>query len=259
VGALGAVWLCAAMGVAQDLEEEAQARIHFEAGRLHYDHGRFDEAGREFAQAYEMTGNPALLYNLYLVHRDAGRVEAAAEALEGYLERVPDPPRRAGLEARLRSLKAQLAARGDGGEPQAAEPALPAPEPALDDARVEVGTDDRSGATRPPLGAIVAMGTGGALLVGAVVTGVMTKSAESTLRDGCPERVGCDPELESTRDRARRLAIVTDVLWITGAAAAVGGLLWLLLRRPGEEEQERPAVSFGCAPGGCSIGYERSF
>jgi tetratricopeptide (TPR) repeat protein len=253
---------------AQGSHNEQQARIYFEAGRLHYDQGRFDEAAREFTLAYELSGNPALLYNIFLAHRDATRLEQAVEALEGYLDKVPDQPNRAGLQARLKAMKAKLEAERSGspaGPAVAADPAtpvapadpLPAPAHGADPEPVDA-PPARSGGV--PMGAVVTMAAGGALVLGAVITGVMAKSAESDFHEGCPTRTGCDPALESTRDKARRLGLITDVLWITGAVAAVGGLVWLLVGKGASgETREPPPVAFGCGPGGCGVAYERAF
>jgi tetratricopeptide (TPR) repeat protein len=254
----------------QASQGDQQARIHFEAGRLHYDQGRFDEAAREFGLAHELSGNPALLYNLFLVYRDSNQTERAVQALEGYLEQVPDQPNRAGLMARLEAMKRRLAAE-KGGTPSgearpadgaSAEPDDP-PSPATDGAgaspSLETPTTDPSEGGGVPAGAIATMAAGGALVLGAVITGVMAKGAESDFHDGCPTRTACDPALEGTRDRARRLGLITDVLWITGAVAAVGGLVWLLLGRGSSDEAPEPPVAFGCGPGGCGVAYEGKF
>jgi tetratricopeptide (TPR) repeat protein len=271
-GVVVAAWLVGAAAVssaaAQGSHDEQKARIHFEAGRLHYDQGRFAEAEREFTLAYELSGNAALLYNLFLVHRDAARMDKAVQALEEYLEKVPDQPNRAGLQARLEAMKAKLEAersRSPSGPAGAADPTTPGapgdPSPAHAHGAAPEPVDTppaRSGGV--PIGAVVTMAAGGALVLGAVVTGVMAKSAESDFHEGCPTRTACDPALESTRDKARRLGLITDVLWITGAVAAVGGLVWLLVGKGGSgETREPPPVAFGCGPGGCGVAYERAF
>jgi tetratricopeptide (TPR) repeat protein len=249
--------------------DQEQARIHFDAGRLHYDHGRFDEAAREFTVAYEMSGNAALLYNLFLVHRDANRMEEAVAALEGYLEKVTDQPGRATLQARLRAIKAKLQAQADAleagmasatpkAEAEEDAQALEAPASEITAAPSEDATDVR-GRPQRLAGPIGIMAAGAALGLGAVVTGILAKRAESDLHAACPARTSCDPALESTLVRARRLGVTTDVLWMTGVAAAVGGAVWFLFKRRQSRETRRPAVSVGCGPDGCGLGYERAF
>ncbi|MEM9072975.1 MAG: hypothetical protein AAGE52_31005, partial [Myxococcota bacterium] len=56
----------------EDLEE--QARLHFRAGQSHYEAGRFDQAVTEFEASYAIRPHAALQHNIYLAHRDAGRL-----------------------------------------------------------------------------------------------------------------------------------------------------------------------------------------
>ena len=81
----------------------------------------------------------------------------------------------------------------------------------------------------------VMLGVGGALLIGAGVTGFMALGAQSDLEEKCPDRKDCAPNMKSTRSRAKTLGIVTDVLWIGGALAAGAGLIWILAGGDGEE------------------------
>jgi tetratricopeptide (TPR) repeat protein len=241
--ALGTL-LFAAPAAAQSEEDEQRARVHFEAGRLHYEEGRFARAAEEFEQAHELSGKADLLYNVFIARRDAGQIEGAVEALETYLTEVPDQPNRSKLEARLAGMRAQLEERGasDG-----SADVLPAPD------------TEKGEASGFPVGPIATMGAGGALLVSALITGIMAKGAESDLDDACPGRVNCDPADVGIRDRMNRLGLATDILWITGAAAAAGGLVWWLLTRRKGEALEEPAVSVGCGPGTCAMSYRGTF
>jgi tetratricopeptide (TPR) repeat protein len=244
--ALGTL-LFAAPAAAQSEEDEQRARVHFEAGRLHYEEGRFARAAEEFEQAHELSGKADLLYNVFIARRDAGQIEGAVEALETYLTEVPDQPNRSKLEARLASMQAQLEQHGRGDN----TPAEAIPPPSAEGER-----DEASGV---PVAPIATMGAGGALLVTALITGIMAKGAESDLDEACPGRVNCDPADASIRDRMNRLGLATDILWITGAAAAAGGLVWWLLTRRKGEALEEPAVSVGCGPGTCAMSYRGTF
>jgi tetratricopeptide (TPR) repeat protein len=248
LGAILSLALSGATGAAaQAREDEAQARIHFEAGRAHYNYGRFARAAEEFTLAYELSGNPALLYDVFIAYRDDHQLERAVEALQAYLDLVDDQPNRPGLEARLAAMKRQLAERQPApGEARSEEEAFPPP---------QVEPVERARKVRP--GPIALFGAGGALGVGAIITGVMAKKAESDVDEACPTRTECDAELQGKVNRVKRLGPVTDVLWVTGAVAVVGGLVWSLMGR-GDRAKE-PAVSFGCGPGGCSVAYERAF
>jgi hypothetical protein len=97
------------------------------------------------------------------------------------------------------------------------------------------------------------LGGGAACLVTALLTGVFALRARSELEDRCPERI-CAEQTRSTADRAHRLAISTDVLWATGAAAAAAGVIVLLTGR-----ERVPAPSASCVPGGCSLELSGAF
>ena len=56
-------------------QQEQEARAHFQLGRTLYDGGRFEEAAREFVQAYELSHRAQLLYNIFLAWRDALKVD----------------------------------------------------------------------------------------------------------------------------------------------------------------------------------------
>lgn len=231
---------------AQSDAQEQRARVHVESGRQYYEEGRFARAAEEFERAHELSGKADLLYIIFFAQRDAGRLEEATKALQAYLAEVSGQPNRSKLEARLATMQAQLERRraeDDGAAPDR-------------DASSEQREDE---ASEIPLGPIATMGGGGTLLLGALVTGILAKKAESDLDAACPGRVGCDPADESIRDRMKRLGVATDVLWITGAAAAAGGLVWFLLARDGSEVPEEPALSFGCGPGSCGVAYRGEF
>ena len=77
------------------------ARMHFRLGRAYYDSGRFHDAAREFQMAYDESQRPALRYNLYVSHRDAGNLRASVQALRSYLSEADNIENRAQLAARL--------------------------------------------------------------------------------------------------------------------------------------------------------------
>jgi hypothetical protein len=101
-----------------------------------------------------------------------------------------------------------------------------------------------------PVLPVVLMSAGGALLIGSLVTGVLALGEKSDLDDRCtlgPLGNQCDPSLQGKRDDAQTLALVTDVLWISGAAVAGTGLVLLLVQAGGDDEPPA-AVQIGAAP-----------
>lgn len=258
---------CASGASAQGQGSEEEARAHFQLGRAAYDRGEFAKAAGEFEEAYRISQRAALLYNLYLAYRDANEPAKAADALRRFLAEEKDVDNRSQLEARLAALErglaqpaAPAAAPAVTGAPPAGAPESPPPPvaqeaaaPAPAPAQARPGSQEK-----PKLIPILLMAGGGALIAGSVVTGIMTLSAQSDLEHGCPNKSACDPKFESTQSRGKTLAVVTDVLMVTGvAAAATGATLFFLWR--GKPKSDAPSASLACVPGACAAGLRATF
>lgn len=84
---------------------EREARSIFEAGRIAFKEGRYENAYDYFKRAHEVSEKPLLLYNMGLA---ADRLRKNREALEhfrAYLEKVPDAPNRAEVQSRVEVLE----------------------------------------------------------------------------------------------------------------------------------------------------------
>jgi hypothetical protein len=107
---------------------DEEARALFEAGRIAFRDGRFEEARGHFQRSYELSGRAELLYNIASADDRLRHDEAALRGFEQYLAEVADAPNRAEVEARIAVLRAAIAANtpaapSDG---EAATPATPA-------------------------------------------------------------------------------------------------------------------------------------
>src|SRR5213596_3204433 len=74
----------------QNGSERTRARELYRRGTTAFDLGRFDDAVRDYEAAYELTENPALLYNIAQAHRFAGRPEKALHFYHSYLRNLPN-------------------------------------------------------------------------------------------------------------------------------------------------------------------------
>ena len=273
----------AGSGNAISPEDEEKARAHFRLGRAYYDNGDFAKAAVEFESAYKISQRAALLYNIYLAYRDASDTRHAADALRKYLELEKKIENRGQLESRLAALDRSLAeeAATQTAQPVASAP-KPTPAPAAQATAAQATTEvtappvesdesapaeatqasEPSGARPLPILPIALMGTGGAMVIGSVITGVITlgkKSELSDARDQCEMANNCQSlsperaaELESIQSSGKTLAVVTDVLLFGGlAVAGTGAVLFFL--QSGSQEQAPPATtaSLACAPGAC--------
>jgi tetratricopeptide (TPR) repeat protein len=84
---------------------EDEARTLFEAGRMAFADGRFDDALNSFQRAFRLSDRPVLLFNIGTSLDRLQRKSEAVEAFEAYLERIPDAHNSGEVESRLRSLR----------------------------------------------------------------------------------------------------------------------------------------------------------
>lgn len=247
-------------------DPDAAAKAKFDLGRQHYEAGRFLDAAAAFEEAYRISQRSALLYNLYLAYRDGNDTQRAAVALRSYLEKTKD-----GVENRP-LLEAKLAAMEQSLRPVPAVPPAPAtpPPPAATGAPApreappptEPGpaeASEPSGPEKNNLVPAILIGTGGAMVVGGIVTGFMTSSAQSDLEDACPDRANCTVDLADTHSRGETLALVTDILLFGGIAVAGTGVVLFLLGDSKETASSTPAASLACIPGACGASVRGAF
>lgn len=249
-------------------EREDDARTLFALASRHYETGRLAEAIEEFGRAYELFPLPALQFNLYLAYRDSGDVARSTSSLRLYLstEETMDPERRSSLERRLATLEAREASDAAATTDENATPgdeldANPVAEAEPEAQRappepVEPVVEESSGLS-PVIGGVV-LGVGGALLVGALIEGLVANGKNSELDDFCNEGL-CE--------RAPHDAIVSsfethrNVAWgllYAGAAVAVTGTVLLLLGG-GDESDEGAHADLSCDPQGCIGSVNGSF
>ncbi|MCB9592519.1 MAG: hypothetical protein H6719_07285 [Sandaracinaceae bacterium] len=212
-----------------------EAQMRFELGRRYYESGRFLDAATEFEAAIEVTPLPALYFNLFLAYRDAGEDARSVGPLRLYVETLEPGPRRTQLEARLRVIEARIAGEPIPEPPRATGRRRRTPPPA----------EERSVDPAP----WILVGTGGLLVVGAVVTGLLALGERSTLDELCAAPDRCPEGFEDPRSRGEALAITTDVLWIGGAAVLASGVLWAIVDATSNDSS--PRAGLACDGNGC--------
>lgn len=239
--------------------DSSPARALFMEGKQAYDTGRYEVAIERWRAAYELEPRAPLLYNLAQAHGRLGQVEEEGRYLRQFLEGVEgDHPLANQAQARLDAIEERLARTMvtleggidgskvfvDGNEAGAlplGEPLRLEPGPHEIEVRLEgyqpftASVEVRAGAQsvvkvqqqkqvvvkqraklRTP-GLALAIG-GGALAAAGAVTGGLALSASDGAVDG-----------SSDADRARTLALITDIAVPLGAAAATTGLILLIV------------------------------
>jgi tetratricopeptide (TPR) repeat protein len=207
---------------AQESPDDAAARAHFEAARLHYDRGAYEEAQREFQAAYDLSHRAELLYNLYLTTERLGDIDTAITHLERYLrEGSPDAERRAQLGPRLENLRAR---RERAQRDREAGTVAPTEGGDGDDHGADVVAPQRAEGNVVP--AAIAFGLAGAALVTFAITGGLALAEDGNLASGCGATATCTDEEVSTLST---LSVVADVSWVTATVATAAGVVLLLV------------------------------
>jgi tetratricopeptide (TPR) repeat protein len=216
----------------------AEARALYDKAIAHYDLADYDTAITEFKQAYELSKEPGLLFNLAQAHRLKKDWALALHFYKTYLELKPNAANRADAEAQMAKMQHEL----DNAPPPPPPEVTPPPPPP------EVAPPPPPPEVKPPPPprflhtrrgkATVAFATLAALsLAGSAVTGGLALWTRSRYDSGCSSG-DCSHSLYAT---GRTEAITTDVLIGVGVVAALTATLIGALRH-----REKP-VTLGWA------------
>jgi tetratricopeptide (TPR) repeat protein len=104
--------LCAAVTVlvwcalaAADARQDEAARQAFQTGRVAYENGDYQTAYDRFKESFQLSHEPALLYNISSALQGLKRPHEAAESLRSFLRLQPNDPDRPKIEQRIATLE----------------------------------------------------------------------------------------------------------------------------------------------------------
>lgn len=217
-----------------DEASDALARNHFEAGRAYFERARYEDAAREFQEAWELSPRPSLLLNLARAYESGGHPDQAIEALTRWTEVAPSTdPMRAEVDARLGRLRAEAAARAAAATSNPPPTAPVVASPAVDDAPAE-----RTSLFWIGTGAVGLAGASGAILL---VTGLRASAIHDDLEEVCMPADACPASRGDDITRGERLARTSTAFTVIGLSAAAGGAVLMILGRDGSDDDE-PSV-----------------
>lgn len=208
--------------------QDERALQLFEEAEAAYHEGRIDDAITLLTEARTLAPNePVLAYNLARAHDAAGHDVEALAAYEAYLEAEPDTSDRGAIASRIEALRAAIDERERVEEERAAQ---------------RERDRAREAAERDAPWPWVVMGVGLAALGTGVVFGVlMLEDRRIAVED--PVQASAVAALR----RAETDALVANVLYATGGAIALGGLIWGIVQ---VASGGRPAESVAILPDG---------
>src|SRR5262245_50959307 len=85
-----------------------KAADRFEQREAHYNIQEYEEALAGYKEAYLLSKEPALLFNIGQCYRHLDRVEEALKSYRAFLREVPDTAVRPGVEKIIAELEARL-------------------------------------------------------------------------------------------------------------------------------------------------------
>jgi tetratricopeptide (TPR) repeat protein len=244
-------------------EDLSGARDHYKKGSKAFELGLFDEAIREYMEAYRLKDDPAILYNLGQAHRLAKHPEESLHFYKMYLTKYPNSPNRDEVLAKIEALQKLL-------DQQRATQTLP-PDHPISQTPSELASPTPPAPTGPnttsapapspaevsPPGrakkiAGIVVGVVGVAGLGAgIAFGVLAKSASDDLSQLNGNKGTFDYDKQQTGKTDQLLEGV--LLGIGGAALAAGTTLFILGHRDARRAAEGaqvwvvPALSRGVA------------
>jgi tetratricopeptide (TPR) repeat protein len=232
---IGLLWLGALVAwgpapAAADSDTDEEARALYQAGRIAFDQGRFDSALDYFQRSYELSGRPALLFNIGTAADRLRKDKIALEAFERYLQEVPDAPDAASVRSRIGVLRAAVEADESAPQPGPAEP-MDAPDEGYyaEQPDVVYSTEDRA-KKRKKLGWILTgAGAGLFFFVGAPLYAV-GQVKRANIEDAAIGTAWTDVEASANADA---FTATGAVLSLAGLGVAATGLVFVLKRDQG--------------------------
>ena len=215
--------------VSPSVDEQAQAR--YQTGLEAFEAGRFAEAATAFEEAFELAGDPTLLYNVSFAYEKAGKLDKALEALDQYAELAPESER-AEIERRRKALALRIEKSEQ--EAEQAEPtedaSTPPPAEPTKKTRGEPGRDKpvpkrvfTPAAISMVSLSVVALGVGMGMAIPAA-------RANDQVERECVEQGGsrlCQDANADLIQRRRNLALGADISFAIGAVAGVTAIVLL--------------------------------
>lgn len=173
---------------------------------------RFADAIRLYLDAWEASPAASILYNVAFIYDK--RLDDPELAIDYYDRAARSPDADADLKAKARARIATLQAQLAGNKPPPDKPPPDKPPPD------KPPGPHRAGSAGP----WILLGTGGAVLAGGVVMGLVASSTQGDFDDA-----ESAADKRSLQDQGRTEALIADLLMGTGIAAIGVGVVWAIL------------------------------
>lgn len=280
VWVLVCTWGSSAHAQDDQQDNKALAQEHYNAGLRAYNVGEFDQAIKDWKQAYQYLGAPDFLFNIAQAYRQKREYTEAIFFYNSYLRGKPDAANLAEVTALRDEMVALLKAQ----ESTATLPPTDVVDPNADTTRAETPVvadaterpeqgsqvspttmvnQDRSapsGGESLRLTGMIAGGAGVAFLATGIVFALSASSTESDLERAAAAGEPWSDKFADMESSAESSATIGTVLVVVGVAAMIGGGASYYLGHKKREDaralasgvQVKPTLSL--APEGASAG-----
>ena len=214
-----------------------QAAALYDEGKRHYDIAEYAAAIASWKQAYMLSSEPLLLFNIAQAYRLSGNCAEANRFYLNYTRLVPRPSNQAELSAAMAKCAGVAPATGettDATPPEGGATTTTAPTTTGHPAAVRPppgGVDETASGRGLRVAGYVVAGVGGISGVVAIVSALSARSKSDTVDGQAPGTVWT-PGLETTQDNGQAADTRAKVFGgIAVGAVVTGGVLWWLGHR----------------------------
>lgn len=242
----------------------AEAKKLFEQGAASYTQGNYEAAIDAWQKSYEISKKPLIFESIGNAYERLGDARKAREYLAKWREVAPKEEQDL-LDSRIKNLEARVA-RED--ELEKARKAEADKAKALQAEQEKARKADQEKGSGPSIPGVILMGGGGALIAVGVTLDVLAAGRRPDPATACRPSGSSQICLASAKDgieSSNRLALVGDILWATGGAAAAVGLVLVITHKsgPAKDAKELPKAASWIAPqpmlGGGGLRFEGRF
>lgn len=262
---IGGVWLVLlALSTFARADDLAKAKEHYRNATRSYELGAYDDAIKEYAEAYRLKDDPAILYNMAQAHRLAEHHAEALRLYRMYLIKVPDAPNRAEVASKIETLQKLIEDQKRAKTlppdttlprvetPQRVEPA-PAPQPAPP-APAPTTSSTPQGEAHPgrtlTIAGIAVGVVGLAALGGGIGAGVIAKQNSDDLTK-LNQMMG---QFSASKESAGKSAQIAEgVLLGVGGAAVVTGVALIVVGQRAKHRSLAVVPSVGATHAGAVV------
>jgi len=241
VAAAAMILLAVASGDAHAMQlsppQRTEMKQHYDKATRAYDIQKYTEAVEEYQKAYEIGGDPAMLYNVAQSYRLNDQLPDAIRFYRRYLQRSPNARNRDDVERKISELEKTVDERRKmaAAIPVVVAPVAPvavAPAPAAPPPQVE-----GSSSGRMVVGIVIAS-IGAAGLITCAITGKLA----SDKSDEVSHVTMWGDSAASADSDGKRLEKIQIVSAIVGGAALLAGAVLIITSLPGSSSDHQASL-----------------